>query len=141
MLYIVILIILIALYFVLNYNDKTNEKIISKTQPSNIIKTVYADGDDNYALIVYNHDEHDEEQLIWALSNASGIDGLKRENIYLLNLSTDILCRRFNGGIFRRLHNTDFTILKGKEEHGTTSYMIIITEKINNIVFNVDVAP
>lgn len=139
--YIVYLILLIAVCVLLkNRYSLNSKKDIRSSEPSDIVKTVYADGDNNYALVIYNHDEHNEEQLIWALNNAKGIEKLNKENIYLLNISTEIISRRVCGGIFHKLYDTDYTILKGKENNDVVSYMIIITEKDNNVVFNTDIA-
>lgn len=109
--------------------------MLYKSRISNITHTVISE-DGNHALIMYNHDPHDEAQLSWALSNANKIKNITNRNLYFYNIGSDTLSKQLLNGTFIKLTDNECTILNGYPDNYKISYMFIIRYEKEKIVFN-----
>lgn len=137
--YFLILIVLIglaiSLYFLMG--DDAMSKGLSKSRISDITHTVISDGGD-YALVMYHHDQYDEAQLSWALSNAKGLGTVGNHNIFFYNIGSGALSKRIINSTFVKINENDFTVLNG-HPGDRISYMFIIKYKEERIVFNTEI--
>ena len=114
---------------------KESDEVLSKSKQSDITHTIISEGG-KHALIMYNHDPHDEAQLSWALNNARGIENIDGQNLYFYNIGSKQLCKRSINSIFVKLKQEEYTILNGYPNNHEVSYLFIIKNNKENIVFN-----
>ena len=130
-----------SLYIVIKDYIKHSRSVLSLSKPSDIVRVVYSE-EKTHALVLYNHDKSDEEQLSWALRySLNETSGFKKENVFFINIGTEIVSRRLLNFVYEDLKKDTYCILKSYHLHDNNiSYLVIINDNGKSITFNTIIA-
>lgn len=131
----IICLAIFSLFIIVLINTPTEKEELCKSRISNATHTVISDGG-KYALVMYNHDPHDEAQLSWALANAKGLNGINNRNIFFYNISSKRLSKRIINDTYTKIKEEDYKMLNGYPNENEVSYMFIVKHNEENIIFN-----
>ena len=132
---VIVFLCIISIFFIILWKKEKKKEMLSKSKISDLTHTVISEGE-KYALIMYHHDPHDEAQLSWALSKAENISRIDAHNLYFYNIGSKTLSKRRINDIFLKLKEDEYTILNGYLNDKEVSYMFIIRNNEENIIFN-----